>query len=83
MILALIVGIFLGAGTATMVHNNEPDRIFMRDGKVYQVTEVLEKEQIKTKVTLQDQQQNLLGDVLGCEYRSNMRRLLQCLPQNS
>ena len=56
MILALIVGIFLGAGTATMVHNNEPDRIFMRDGKVYQVTEVLEKEQIKTKVTLQDQQ---------------------------
>lgn len=56
MIIALFVGIFLGTAGTTMYHTNEPDRIFMRDGKVYQVTEVLEKDQVKTKVNLQDPQ---------------------------
>lgn len=50
----LIVGLLLGSSVTTLYYEQEPKRMFMRDGKVYQVNEVLIKDQVEVDVKLLD-----------------------------
>lgn len=50
----LIIGLFMGSSVTALYYEQEPKRMFMRDGKVYQVNEVLIKDQVEVDVKLLD-----------------------------